>query len=34
MAVRVLLADDHLIVRQGLKSMLEREGMQVIGEAS
>jgi DNA-binding NarL/FixJ family response regulator len=34
MPVRVLLADDHLIVRQGLKSLLEREGMQVIGEAS
>jgi two-component system response regulator NreC len=34
MAVRVLLADDHEIVRQGLRILLEREGFQVIGEAS
>jgi two-component system response regulator NreC len=34
MAVRVLLADDHEIVRQGLRVLLEREGFQVIGEAS
>jgi len=28
-----LLADDHLIVRQGLKVLLEREGFNVVGEA-
>ena len=33
MAVRVLLADDHEIVRQGLRILLEREGFQVVGEA-
>lgn len=34
MPVRVFLADDHVVVRQGLKALLEREGFQVIGEAS
>lgn len=34
MAIRVLLADDHQIVRQGLKDLLQREGFTVIGEAS
>ncbi|HET9698180.1 MAG TPA: response regulator transcription factor [Terriglobales bacterium] len=34
MAVRVILADDHVIVRQGLKALLEREGYEVVGEAS
>jgi len=33
MAIRVLLADDHLVVRQGLKALLEREGFEVLGEA-
>jgi len=28
-----LLADDHVIVRQGLKALLEREGFSVIAEA-
>lgn len=32
--MRILLADDHLIVRQGLKTLLEREGLDVVGEAS
>jgi two-component system response regulator NreC len=32
--IRVLLADDHLIVRQGLRALLENEGIQVIGEAT
>jgi DNA-binding NarL/FixJ family response regulator len=31
---RVVLADDHVIVRQGIKSLLEDSGIQVIGEAS
>jgi two-component system response regulator NreC len=30
---RILLADDHAIVRQGLKALLEREGFSVIAEA-
>lgn len=33
--IRVLLADDHALFRQGLKSLLESEGdMRVIGEAA
>jgi two-component system response regulator NreC len=34
MAIRVVLADDHVLVRQGLKSLLDREGFQVVAEAS
>ncbi len=34
MPIRVVLADDHILVRQGLKSLLEREGFQVVAEAS
>ena len=34
MAIRIVLADDHALVRQGLKSLLEREGFQIIAEAS
>ena len=32
--MRVLLADDHGIVRRGLKSLLEEEGLSVVAEAS
>src|SRR5262245_24203434 len=34
MARRVLLADDHAIVRQGIRALLERAGYQVVAEAS
>ncbi len=34
MAIRVLLADDHQIVRQGLKVLLQREGFEVADEAA
>ena len=34
MPTRVVLADDHVLVRQGLKSLLERQGFQVVAEAS
>ena len=34
MPIRVILADDHALVRQGLKALLEREGFSVAGEAS
>jgi two-component system, NarL family, response regulator NreC len=34
MPVRVVLADDHALVRQGLKALLEREGVTIVGEAS
>jgi two-component system, NarL family, response regulator NreC len=33
MPIQVLLADDHLLVRQGLKGLLEREGFKVVAEA-
>jgi DNA-binding NarL/FixJ family response regulator len=32
--VRVLIADDHALFRDGLRSMLEARGVEVIGEAS
>jgi two-component system, NarL family, response regulator NreC len=32
--IRVVLADNHALVRQGLKALLERDGFQVAGEAS
>jgi two-component system response regulator NreC len=32
-ALRVLLADDHAIFRQGLRGLLEREGFQIVAEA-
>ncbi len=32
--MRVLLAEDHLIVRQGVKLYLESKGVQIVGEAT
>jgi two-component system response regulator NreC len=34
MRIRVLVIDDHLMFRQGLKALLEREGIDVVGDAS
>ncbi len=34
MPTRLLLADDHSLVRQGLRALLERQGFQVASEAS
>src|SRR6202008_1678571 len=34
MPIRVVLADDHLIVRQGLRLLLEHAGIEVVGEAA
>jgi DNA-binding NarL/FixJ family response regulator len=34
MSVRVLLADDHMLVRQGVRALLERAGFEVVAEAS
>ncbi len=34
MSTRVLLADDHALIRQGLKALLEKHGFQVVSEAS
>ena len=34
MPIRLVLADDHILVRQGLRSLLERQGYQVVGEAT
>lgn len=35
MSIRILLADDHSMVREGLKQLLELEGdLEVVGEAS
>ena len=33
MSFRIVLADDHLIVRQGLRALLEKEGLNVVAEA-
>ena len=32
--IRVLVADDHAMVREGIRSVLEREGFLVVGEAT
>lgn len=32
--VRVVLADDHKIFRQALRALMQREGIEVVGEAS
>jgi DNA-binding NarL/FixJ family response regulator len=35
MTIRILIADDHTIVREGFRSLLEaEEGMEVVGEAA
>jgi two-component system response regulator NreC len=34
MPIRILLADDHALIRQGLKALLEKHGFQVVCEAS
>lgn len=34
MRTRVILADDHALVRQSLRALLEREGFVVVGEAA
>jgi len=34
MSLRILLAEDHLIVRQGVKQLLTREGYSVVAEAA
>jgi len=34
MSVRILLVDDHALVRQGLRSLLAQEGFSVVGEAA
>src|SRR4029434_4696320 len=34
MPIRLLLAEDHVLVRQGLRVLLEQAGMVVVGEAS
>jgi len=34
MPIRILLADDHQMVRQGLRALLEQEGFKVVGEAA
>jgi DNA-binding NarL/FixJ family response regulator len=33
MSTRVLIADDHVIVRQAIRLLLEQEGLEVVGEA-
>jgi two-component system response regulator NreC len=34
MPSRLMLADDHALIRQGLKTLLEKQGFQVVGEAA
>jgi DNA-binding NarL/FixJ family response regulator len=33
MRIRILLADDHMMVRQGIRALLEKEGFDVVAEA-
>ena len=33
MTIRIVLAEDHEIVREGFKALLERDGFKVVGEA-
>ncbi len=33
MSFRIMLADDHMLLRQGVKALLEAEGLTVVGEA-
>lgn len=33
MPLKILLADDHAVVRQGLRTLLEHSGFEVIGDA-
>ncbi len=33
MPLQILVADDHVVVRQGLRALLERAGFKVVGEA-
>src|SRR5213078_5400130 len=32
MSVRLVLADDHLVLRQALKALLERRGLEVVAD--
>jgi DNA-binding NarL/FixJ family response regulator len=32
--MKIVIADDHRLVRDGLRALLEREGMEVVGEAA
>lgn len=34
MPIRIVLGDDHVLVRQGLRALLEREKFQIVAEAS
>src|SRR3989442_3988553 len=34
MSLRVVLADDHIVLRQGVRALLERHGLEVVAEAS
>ena len=34
MSIRILIADDHVLVRQGVRALLEQAGMVVVGEAA
>lgn len=34
MSLKILLADDHVVVRQGLRALLEQAGLAIVGEAS
>src|SRR5438034_3368382 len=34
MSLRVVLADDHVVLRQGVRGLLERHGFEVVAEAS
>src|SRR5437879_5483833 len=34
MTIRILLAEDHQLVREGLRAILQREGMETVGDVA
>ena len=32
--MRILLADEHRLIRDGLRAILEKEGLQIVGEVA
>ena len=34
MSIKLLIVDDHLVIREGLKILLQADGIQIAGEAA